>query len=155
MLASIDSVKSIRFEVEASLAARAHIRAVRRARLQEKLHQGLDGKRLGKHVVREREIEVQLGEELSESLRGLKVSILMVLLTVADEMNHIQPEGNLFKDRFLSMQHRALVEPRVPVLYVSLSPCVVSHSYMRVHRPRKRTAKIKEYEKHAWKRFDT
>jgi len=37
-----------------------------------------------------------------------------------------QPEGNLFRDRFLSMQHRALIEPRVPVLcvfpWLSLSP---------------------------------
>lgn len=33
-------------------------------------------------------------------------------------MSIIQPEGNLFKDRFLSLQQRALIEPRVPVLYV-------------------------------------
>lgn len=33
----------------------------------------------------------------------------------------LQPEGNLFRDRFLSMQQRALVEPRVPVLYVLLN----------------------------------
>lgn len=31
-----------------------------------------------------------------------------------------QPEGNLFKDRFTSMQHRALVEPRKPVSFVPL-----------------------------------
>jgi len=66
--------------------------------------------------VREGEVDVQLGEELSESLRGL------------------QTEGNLFRDRFLNMQQRALIEPRVPVL------------------PKKRK-QIVEYEKHAWKRF--
>jgi hypothetical protein len=33
----------------------------------------------------------------------------------------LQPEGNLFRDRFLNMQQRALIEPRVPILYVSLS----------------------------------
>lgn len=48
-------------------------------------------------------MDVQLGEELSDSFRGLK------------------PEGNLFKDRFTSLQHRALIEPRKPVLCVSCS----------------------------------
>ncbi|THH29824.1 hypothetical protein EUX98_g4375 [Antrodiella citrinella] len=63
--------------------------------------------------------DVQLGEDLSESFRALK------------------PEGNLFRDRFLNMQHRALIEPRVPVI------------------PNNRgKAKTKEYEKHAYKRFD-
>jgi len=85
--------------------------------LQEKARQGLVGLKLGKHKVKEVEVEVQLGEELSESLRALK------------------PEGNLFRDRFLSLQQRALVEPRVPVL------------------PKKRTGSTKEYEKHAWKKF--
>ncbi len=33
----------------------------------------------------------------------------------ADGLNP-QVEGNLFKDRFLSMQNRALIEPRVRVL---------------------------------------
>lgn len=47
-----------------------------------------------------------------------------------------QPEGNLFKDRFQSLQRRALIEPRVPQL------------------PKKRMTKVKEYEKFAWKRFE-
>jgi hypothetical protein len=33
----------------------------------------------------------------------------------------MQPEGNLFRDRFLSLQQRGLVEPRSLVLYVSYS----------------------------------
>ncbi|KAG1791941.1 uncharacterized protein BJ212DRAFT_1490825 [Suillus subaureus] len=82
-----------------------------------KLRKGLAGQRLGKYKVPENEIEVQIGEDLSENLRTLK------------------PEGNLFRDRFRSMQQRALIEPRVPIL------------------PTKR-AKLKEFEKHAWKRFE-
>lgn len=31
----------------------------------------------------------------------------------------LKPEGNLFKDRFISLQHRALIEPRAPVMYVA------------------------------------
>ncbi|GAW01957.1 P60-like protein [Lentinula edodes] len=59
-----------------------------------------------------------LGDELSESLRGIKV------------------EGNLFKDRFLNLQQRALIEPRLRVL------------------PKRRRVRMVEYEKHAWKKFD-
>ncbi|TIB96099.1 P60-like protein [Wallemia mellicola] len=58
---------------------------------------GLEGKKVGSHVVPMAEVDVQLGEDLSESLRGVKT------------------EGNLFRDRFLSMQKRALIEPRQPV----------------------------------------
>lgn len=35
-----------------------------------------------------------------------------------DAFYNVQPEGNLFRDRFLNMQQRALIEPRVPVLWV-------------------------------------
>ncbi|KAI9025799.1 ribosome biogenesis protein Nop53/GLTSCR2 [Phycomyces nitens] len=54
-------------------------------------------KRLGKHYVQEMPIEVQLQDELSETLRQLK------------------PEGNIFRDRFVSIQERNIIEPRVPV----------------------------------------
>ena len=48
--------------------------AERRAKQEGRLAQnGLAGQRLGKHVVREGEVDVQLGEELSESLRGVQV----------------------------------------------------------------------------------
>ncbi|OBZ76085.1 Uncharacterized protein C22F8.09 [Grifola frondosa] len=118
MLACVDSAKALRRSMGRDVAARERIRAERQRVLAEKLRQGLAGQKIGRHTVQEGELDVQLGEELSENLRSLKI------------------EGNLFRDRFLSMQHRALIEPRVPVL------------------PKKRRAKIKEYEKHAWKQFD-
>ncbi len=34
----------------------------------------------------------------------------------------MQPEGNLFRDRFVSMQHRALIEPHAFVRYVLTPP---------------------------------
>jgi len=115
--ASVDTVKTLRKAADNTLAEREQAAEERRAKEEARFAQGgLAGQRLGKHVVRGGEVDVQLGEDLSESLRGL------------------QPEGNLFKDRFLSMQHRALIEPRVPVL------------------PKKRKQAV-EYEKHAWKRF--
>ncbi|KAI0299371.1 tumor suppressor protein Gltscr2 [Multifurca ochricompacta] len=115
--ASVDSVKSLRKAADRTLAARAQASAERRSKQEACLAQnGLAGQKLGKHIVREVNVDVQLGEELSESLRGLR------------------PEGNLFRDRLWSMQQRALIEPRVPIL------------------PKKRKQMV-EYEKHAWKRF--
>ena len=58
-------------------AARARIAAAEQRRLakEERLRaHGLQGKKLGKHRVPREKIDVQTGEELSESLRALKVS---------------------------------------------------------------------------------
>ncbi|KAJ7221896.1 ribosome biogenesis protein Nop53/GLTSCR2 [Mycena rebaudengoi] len=112
------NIKMLRRSANQALSASEQAHALRRAALQEKLRRGLAGQKLGRHKVPEGEVDVQLGEDLSESLRGLK------------------PEGNLFRDRFTSLQQRALIEPRVLVL------------------PKRRRNKIVEYEKHAWKRFD-
>ncbi|KAJ7678262.1 ribosome biogenesis protein Nop53/GLTSCR2 [Mycena polygramma] len=114
----INSFKLLRRTANKTLSAREQAHALRRVELQEKLKRGLAGQKLGKHKVPEEEMDVQLGEDLSESLRALK------------------PEGNLFRDRFTSLQQRALIEPRVPVL------------------PKRRRNRIIEYEKHAWKRFE-
>ncbi|CAM0137364.1 unnamed protein product [Umbelopsis sp. WA50703] len=73
--------------------------------------------RLGKYFVQKAPIEVQLTDELSESLRSLK------------------PEGNAFRDRFVSLQKRNIIEPRLPVNH-------------------KRRYRLKEYEKHSYKQFD-
>ncbi|KAG6860445.1 hypothetical protein C0995_011085 [Termitomyces sp. Mi166 len=119
MLAVIPSARTLRRTNAKLMSAREEELARKRAAELSKLKRhGLTGKKLGKHKVPEGQVDVQLGEDLSESLRALK------------------PEGNLFRDRFLSMQHRALVEPRVLVA------------------PKKRRTKIVEYEKHAWKRFE-
>ncbi|KAH7911482.1 P60-like protein [Hygrophoropsis aurantiaca] len=118
MLASISTIKSLRSEVAKSQQSRDHARLARQQVLRARLKNGLAGTKLGKYKIPEVDIDVQIGEDLSESLRTLK------------------PEGNLFRDRFLSLQQRALIEPRVPVL------------------PTKRKRRMKEYEKHAWKRFE-
>ncbi|KAJ3029857.1 UNVERIFIED_CONTAM: hypothetical protein HDU68_010889 [Siphonaria sp. JEL0065] len=65
-------------------------------------------------------LEITLTEDLPESLLKLK------------------PEGNLFTDRFQSLQERSIIEPRVPV-------------GKRVTGPR---WKRKETERHDYKRFD-
>ncbi|KIM25029.1 hypothetical protein M408DRAFT_331493 [Serendipita vermifera MAFF 305830] len=117
MLASLESMKSLRKEVENAKNEQDRILAERKLQKLEQLKKGLVGQRLGKHKVAEAEIDVQMGEDLSDSLRGLKV------------------EGNLFRDRLLSMQKRALVEPRTRVF------------------PTRRKTKVKEMEKFAWKRF--
>ncbi|KAF8909788.1 ribosome biogenesis protein Nop53/GLTSCR2, partial [Gymnopilus junonius] len=119
LLASINDAKTLHRSTLQQMTIKQKERELKNLALDEKLRKhGLAGKKLGKHKVPEGRIDVQLGEDLSESLRGLK------------------PEGSLFHDRFQSLQQRALVEPRAPVI------------------PRKRKHKIIEYEKHAWKRFE-
>ncbi|GLB39633.1 putative nop53 (60S ribosomal biogenesis) [Lyophyllum shimeji] len=119
MMAMIPSAKTLRRTNAKLMSSREAERARKRTAALERLKQrGLAGQKLGKHKVPEGPVDVQLGEELSESLRALK------------------PEGNLFRDRFLSLQQRALIEPRVPVL------------------PKKRRLKMVEYEKHSAKRFE-
>ncbi|KAL0067837.1 hypothetical protein AAF712_005005 [Marasmius tenuissimus] len=117
MLSVLTSISAKKLRKSTSPSAH-EVAERRRQLLAAKLKGGMAGRRLGKYKVPEGQVDVQLGEELSENLRGLKV------------------EGNLFRDRFLNLQQRALIEPRVPVL------------------PKKRRNKIVEYEKHAWKRFD-
>jgi len=114
LLASIASLKKLTRSKDDIVSSRSKLLL---AQKEKERTEGLAGKRVGKHVVPEKVTDVKLTSELSESLRAL------------------QPEGNLFKDRFVSLQHRALVEPRLPVL------------------AKPKTKKLKEYEKHPYKRF--
>lgn len=75
MLANVFSAKSLRKStIKAQQAREQRLAQLRKQEEEERLKKGLAGQRLGKHVVPEGQIDVQLGEELSESLRGLKVS---------------------------------------------------------------------------------
>lgn len=77
-------------------AARAQAAEQRRLEKQALLaKQGLSGLKVGKHKVPQQKIDVQVGDELSESLRTLK------------------QEGNLFRDRYNKLQSRGVIEPRV------------------------------------------
>jgi nucleolar protein 53 len=71
------------------------------------------------------------------------------------ELTPVQPEGNLFRDRLSSLQRRALVEPRNLILCV-LSLFTLNRNGKSIHSDfrAKRAKKMKEYEKHPWKRFD-
>ncbi|KAH7337530.1 ribosome biogenesis protein Nop53/GLTSCR2 [Rhizoctonia solani] len=94
-LASLSTLRSLRRTVA---NARSESQRAAAERAEKKLAKGLIGMRIGKHVVKEGDIDFQLGEDLPESFRELK------------------PEGNLWRDRWGSMISRGKVEPRVPVL---------------------------------------
>ncbi|KZO94763.1 P60-like protein [Calocera viscosa TUFC12733] len=117
LLASLSTLPSL----QKSLAARqalADQRAEERKALRlQALKAGLGGRKLGKHFVPEPRVEVQLGEELAETLREMR------------------PEGNLFRERWESLQQRARVEPRLPIT------------------ARQKKLKSKTYERHYYKRF--
>ena len=89
-MGSIDQAKSLRKANAKQISEQQLVATQRRMALQLKLKKaGLSGQRLGKHKVPEAEVEVQLGEDLSENLRGLKVCSLppfayQTLLTQCD-----------------------------------------------------------------------
>jgi nucleolar protein 53 len=79
--ASVDSAKSLRRTADRASETRLQVAMERQAKREARLAQaGLAGQRLGKHVVRKGEVEVQLGGELSESLRGLQVCVNLRLV---------------------------------------------------------------------------
>jgi nucleolar protein 53 len=65
--------KSLRSSAEKNSQQQQQARLARQLALKVKLSKGLAGQRLGKYKVPENEIEVQIGEDLSENLRTLKV----------------------------------------------------------------------------------
>jgi len=65
--------KSLRSSAEKHSQQQQQARLARQLALKLKLSKGLAGQRLGKYKVPENEIEVQIGEDLSENLRTLKV----------------------------------------------------------------------------------
>jgi len=74
MLAVIPSAKTLRRTNARLLLAWETAHAQKQTAALEKLKQrGLAGQKLGKHKVPEGAVDVQLGEDLSESLRALKV----------------------------------------------------------------------------------
>ena len=73
LLNSIHQVKALRSDLSKLADAHQQARLARQLALRLKLRKGLAGQRLGKHRVPENDIEVQIGEDLSESLRNLKV----------------------------------------------------------------------------------
>lgn len=71
----------------------------------------LKKKKFGKHRLPNNPLEIKLGDELTSSLRELK------------------PEGNLFADRYLSLQQRAMVPPSLPVLKKSKYRAKIKEKY--------------------------
>lgn len=115
--AEISSLPAERRKLTRKAAECIAAREARLAEKSERLHtQGIAGERFGKHRIPEQRKDVQTGDELSESLRQLK------------------PEGNLFWDRFQSLQARGRAEPRRPIA------------------PTRRKHKLRTYDSHYFKR---
>jgi len=73
-LQSINAIKALRKVVNNSLTENERQVAERKLAKHEKLvREGVTGIRLGKHFVPKTQIDVQLGEDLTETLRELKV----------------------------------------------------------------------------------
>jgi nucleolar protein 53 len=88
MLASVAEAKALRHKLLKIKKAREEERAQRRLAMKDRIRRrGLAGQKLGKYTVPEGDVEVQLGEDLSESFRGIKVrqslSFIIYLISVA------------------------------------------------------------------------
>lgn len=80
LLASVPGAKAFRHTIVKSMKAREEERIQRRLALKDRMRRrGLAGQKLGKHVVPEEDVEVQLGEDLSESFRSIKVHYFLSL----------------------------------------------------------------------------
>ena len=80
LLASVAGAKALRHTMLKSMKAREEERAHRRLALKDRIRRrGLAGRKLGKHKVPEGDVEVQLGEDLSESFRSIKVFYFLLL----------------------------------------------------------------------------
>ena len=72
----------VRKTLEQSSASKEKLREEKRRFLRERLRQGLAGQKFGKHTVQKANIDVQLGEDLTDSLRGLKVSLWEIIALI-------------------------------------------------------------------------
>lgn len=75
-MASVFTAKSVQKTLQLSVASKEKLHEEKRRILRERLKQGLAGQKFGKHTVQKAKIDVQLGEDLADTLRGLKVSSL-------------------------------------------------------------------------------
>lgn len=124
--------KSLKARLKAQEVAR---QAKKEAKLERLAQRGLAGSKVGKYAVpvdasSRSARDVQLGEELSDGLRGVRV------------------EGNLWKDGWERMQIKGNVEPRVPVGEKGSST-----TGGRKDGGRKRRLRMKEYETHSYRKF--
>ena len=101
LVASIGGLKGVQANLEKREKQMAEAERLAKLAKKQRERMGLEGgEKVGKHRVVKPRVTVQLGEDLAESLRQVK------------------PEGNLFRDRYLALQRKALVEPRVKQMCV-------------------------------------
>lgn len=73
MSASLTTVKSLIRSTEQTASSREALLASRKLAIADRKRKDVVGEKIGKHTVKTGEIDVQLTDELSESLRGLQV----------------------------------------------------------------------------------
>jgi hypothetical protein len=172
-------VSLLRRTANKTLSARAIAQEARRAAVEENLkRRGLVGQKLGRHTVPEGEVDVQLGEDLSESLRGLKASLACFLTCCFRSVLKITQLTSCSyspKETSSATASRVCSSARssspgclscMSSFLFSSSPPQMLKRFRRIlsylchahspafHRPKRRKLRIIEYEKHAWKRFD-
>jgi hypothetical protein len=81
LAASLDAVRSIAKETNRKLAARDAVIDAQKLAAAKTSRQPLVGRKIGKHIVKPAEIDVQLTDELTESFRALQVCAVVSLVS--------------------------------------------------------------------------
>jgi nucleolar protein 53 len=162
------AVHQIKKEAEARLKELKEKEQLAKVVRKEKERLGLEGgEKIGKYKVGKGRVEVQLGEDLAESLRQLKVSQQFgrlrvvwpsgTILTLSPRETSSKTDSSLYRRKPSSSQECQYCMSRFVLPYPSGFPITSYPLHLvwisLIISPSRRALKTKEYEKHAWKNF--
>ena len=87
-------------DIDKNLKAREQARLARQLTIRLRVRKGLAGRRIGKHKVPESHIDVQIGEDLAENLRTLKVGTTIVCVYICPIQLPFQAGGKFVPRSF-------------------------------------------------------
>jgi len=162
------TLANLQKKVENTLSSRKQVLEARRAALEAKQLVGYQGgEKIGKHKVLSSNVDVQLGEDLSENMREVKVSMRCHAFRdhqnkrkIAEAQGVVAAGGQPLPGPIPSVaEPNTLGTASQTTVSAARNDRVATRSETDanlVHpcRPKRHIGRTKEYEKHAWKRFE-
>ena len=160
------TLANLQKKVENTLSSRKQVLEARRAALEAKQLVGYQGgEKIGKHKVLSSNVDVQLGEDLSENMREVKVSTRCRAFRDYQKKNAeaqgvVAAGGQPFPGPIPSVaEPNTLGTASQTTVSAARNDRVATRSetdanLVHLCRPKRHIGRTKEYEKHAWKRFE-
>jgi hypothetical protein len=154
------SLPAIQDSIDSTLSQRRELEAAHRQAKKAKLLKGLRaGQKVGKHRVLAGSVDVQLGEDLSENMREVKVrrSFAWLYQPFTDFVLPYSPKVIFSGTDFGRCKAAPLLSPVSDSCMYPLSLYKgqrTNNSNQYQNRAKRNVLRTKEYEKHAWKRFE-